>query len=126
MRKLVLGLLLLVAACATTHPGTHRQVVYFQEWSARLDENAQAAVDASAAFVKQHPMGLVTVIGYADPEGSAQANIEVSRARAQMVVDALVAAGVPAARIKREAKGETAYVQNSLESRRVEIVFGGP
>jgi outer membrane protein OmpA-like peptidoglycan-associated protein len=126
MRKLVIGLLLLVAACANQHPGTHRQLVYFTEWSAKLDETAQAAVTASADFVKQHPAGVISVIGYADPEGSSQANLDLSRARAQMVVDALIAAGVPAERIRRDAKGETAYVQNSLESRRVEIVFGNP
>mgnify|MGYP003352092139 CR=1 FL=1 len=74
MRKLVIGLLLLVAACANQHPGTHRQLVYFTEWSAKLDENAQAAVNSSAAFVKQHPVGVVTVIGYA--VGTAVPNIE--------------------------------------------------
>jgi len=126
MRHLILGLLLLVAACATQHPGTHRQLVYFQEWSYQLDATAQAAVDTSVAFVKRHPTGMVTVIGYADPEGTSAENLKLSRDRAQAVVNALVAAGIPEARIKREAKGKTEFVQSSLESRRVEIVFGGP
>ncbi len=128
MRRLAAACLLIVlAACAPADPdpGTHRGLVFFQEWSANLDEEGQGAVDAAAAVVKRHPGVPVTVIGFADPEGSPQANIDISRLRAQVVVDALIKDGVPAAQIIRQAKGATAFVSTSLESRRVEIVVNG-
>jgi cytochrome c oxidase subunit II len=119
-------LLLALAACAQPADNVpSRQLVFFQEWSARLDPEATDAVNAAATFVKTHPGAPITVIGYADPTGSPQANIDISRARAQVVTDALVKAGVPAERITRQANGATAYIATSLESRRVEIVVGG-
>lgn len=122
-RFAALCLMLLLAACAQPQDsGARRQLVFFQEWSAAMDQEAQDAVNAAAAVVKANPTSPVTVIGYADPEGSPQANREISRLRAQVVTDALVKAGVPATQITREAKGSTAFVGTSLESRRVEIV----
>jgi outer membrane protein OmpA-like peptidoglycan-associated protein len=124
-RTVVLCLLLLVAACGG-RLGPQRYVVYFEQWSAALGEEASEAVDSAAKWVKEHPAAPVTVIGYADPEGSDAANLALSRTRAEIVVDALVRAGISAARIRREAKGETRFVLNSQESRRVEIVVGTP
>lgn len=126
-RFAVLSLLIALAACASVAPysGVHRHLVFFQEWSANLDAEAQGAVDAAAAIVKAHPGVPVSVIGYADPEGSPQANIEISRLRAQVVVDALVKDGVPAEQITRQAKGATSFVNTSQESRRVEVVVNG-
>lgn len=124
MRRLTaLCLMLVLTACAAPQDaGARRQLVFFHEWSAGLDQEAQDAVNAAAAVVKANPASPVTVIGYADPEGSPQANRDISRARAQIVMDALVKAGVPAGQITREAKGATAFIGSSLESRRVEIV----
>lgn len=125
-RFAVICLLLVLSACATDRdPGVHRHLVFFQEWSADMDQEAKDAVAAASAVVKRHPGVPVTVIGYADPEGSSQANRDISRLRAQVVVDALVKDGVPAAQITRQSKGATAFVATSLESRRVEIVVNG-
>jgi cytochrome c oxidase subunit 2 len=120
-------LVLLISACATDpHPGPHRQLVFFEEGSAGLDAQSQAAVNAAAAFVKQHPALPIMVTGYADPVGSLEANVVLSRARAQAVIDALVKAGVPAALITSQARGETQFVATSQESRRVEIAIDVP
>jgi outer membrane protein OmpA-like peptidoglycan-associated protein len=64
------------------------------------------------------------VIGFADTVGSAQANIDVSRLRAQVVADALTANGIDAGRIQRAARGATQFELSAQESRRVEIVVG--
>ncbi len=64
------------------------------------------------------------VIGFADPVGSAQANIDVSRLRAQVVTDELTANGIDAGRIQRSARGATQFQLTAQESRRVEIVVG--
>jgi outer membrane protein OmpA-like peptidoglycan-associated protein len=67
----------------------------------------------------------VSVSGFADPEGSQRANIDISRTRAQVVVDQLVRDGVARDRIRLTAHGPTDYTQTSLESRRVEIAVAG-
>ena len=126
-RFAAISLLLILAACTPAqHAGQQRQVIYFQEWSASLDGQAGDAVSAAADFVKQHPGVPVVVIGYADPDGSPAANKDISRVRAQVVYDALVKAGIPAAEITRKAAGSTAFINNSQESRRVEIVIDAP
>lgn len=119
-------LLITLAACAKApDPGVHRHLVFFQEWSANLDAEAMDAVNAAAAIVKRHPGVPITVIGFADPEGIPKANRDISHARAQMVTEALVKAGVPTAQITPAAKGATAFVSTPLESRRVEIMVNG-
>jgi outer membrane protein OmpA-like peptidoglycan-associated protein len=126
-RFAAIALLLTLAACAPPQDSaTRRMPVFFQEWSANLDQEATDTVNAAASVVKEHPGWPVSVIGFADPEGSPQANRDISQLRAQVVTDALVKAGVPAAQITRSARGATAYVSMSLESRRVEIVVGTP
>jgi outer membrane protein OmpA-like peptidoglycan-associated protein len=119
-RVFALALLLGLGACADQGP---RQtfLVFFEEWSAQIGPQAQGSIAASADYAKRHPNGAITVVGFADPTGSAQANIDISRLRAQVVTDALVANGVDPARITRQARGATSFEQSSLESRRVEI-----
>jgi outer membrane protein OmpA-like peptidoglycan-associated protein len=127
MRRLAaIAILLLAAACAAP-PGPQRQVVFFDEWSAALDSHALGVVKAAAEAAMKQANAPVTVIGYADPEGSPEANIAISRARAENVVAELVKAGLPAGRINRQARGATAFTGTApVESRRVEIVIGAP
>jgi outer membrane protein OmpA-like peptidoglycan-associated protein len=126
MRRLLsLVALLTVTSCASaTGGGEHRYVVFFQEWSAQLDPAAKSAVAGAADEAKAHPTGKIMVIGFADTVGSAQANIDVSRLRAQVVADALTANGIDAGRIQRAARGATQFELSAQESRRVEIVVG--
>ena len=122
-----IGLALFLACCAPIDPdpGVHRLPIFFQDWSTSLDHEGLAAVAAAAETVRRHPMVPVTVIGYDDPEGSMQENLALSRERAQVVMDALVLAGIPASQITRQARGATDYASASWESRRVEIVVNG-
>jgi outer membrane protein OmpA-like peptidoglycan-associated protein len=125
MRRLLAGCLLLaLAACAEQLPtsGT-RFPVFFETWSAAIDPAATRSIQAAADLAKQNPTARVVVVGYADPTGSAQANLDISRARAQMVADALVQNGVPAERIRRAGKGEAPVIGDLQESRRVDIII---
>ncbi len=126
-RRLMLGLMLALAGCTITPPAdAPKLVVFFQPWSADLDDAGKAAIANAGTWARNNPTQMLLVTGYADPEGSPEANIAISRARAQVVVDALVAGGVPPARIKRQGKGETKFIEDSLESRRVEITAFTP
>ena len=132
MRRLLAFACLLAAlgGCAAlmgpSAPGPMQKfVVFFPEWSAGLDGPAQAVITAAADAAKQTGNAPVTVIGFADPTGSAEANVYMSRTRAQVVTDALVQDGVAAGRIHRSARGETNFTATSQESRRAEIDVGG-
>ncbi|MBX9751552.1 MAG: OmpA family protein [Roseococcus sp.] len=94
--------------------------IFFEAWSALLEEPAQVALRETAERIKARPRVPVLVVGYADPRGSAEANMILSRLRARVVADALIAAGVPAARIRIIYRGATPGFE-SLESRRVEV-----
>jgi outer membrane protein OmpA-like peptidoglycan-associated protein len=126
MRRVARLLLLTVAACTASVPSApHLFIVFFQEWSAAIDPPAIQAIGAGAQWAKDHPGAVVKVIGYADPTGSAAANDYMSRTRAQVVADRLVADGVDRARIVLGAQGATDFTLTSQESRRVEIAIGG-
>jgi outer membrane protein OmpA-like peptidoglycan-associated protein len=99
-----------------------RAVVFFQEWSAQLDDAAKGVIADAAEWAKQHPDAPVRVLGYADPTGSKEANRLLTLLRAQMVIDALESDGVDAARMQREGEGSVNYADSSQESRRVEII----
>ena len=94
--------------------------IFFEAWSALLEEPAQVALGEAAQRIKANPRVPVLVVGYADPRGSAEANMTLSRLRARVVADALIANGVPARRIRILYRGATPGFE-SLESRRVEV-----
>ena len=99
-------------------------VVFFQEWSAAFDQPAQAVIAAAAKTAAVSQTDPVVVTGYADSIGSGRANELVSALRAQLVVDALVDAGVPAVRIQQKAVGGVGFSLSPQESRRVTVSIG--
>jgi outer membrane protein OmpA-like peptidoglycan-associated protein len=118
--------LLTLSACALFGPSGQRSIVFFTGSSAQLDDAAKAVVVGAADWAKRHPDMPVVVASYADPYGSAQANAAFTRLRAQAVIDALVADGVPPARIQRQDIGSVGFQLDAQESRRVEITIGHP
>jgi outer membrane protein OmpA-like peptidoglycan-associated protein len=100
-----------------------RFVVFFQEWSAKLDDNAQAVVAQAAEYARAHPAQFAHVNGFADPTGSRKANTLLTELRAQVVMDQLRQDGVPATHIVSRGHGSVGFALSSQESRRVEISF---
>jgi outer membrane protein OmpA-like peptidoglycan-associated protein len=117
-------LLLLPAACGFLGADTPEHVVYFQARSAELDQAARGVIANAARQAQQNPQAPVNIVGYTDSAGSPQADVVLSRRRAQAVADALVAGGVPASRLVRLGRGQTG-ADPGLASRRVEIWIGG-
>ncbi len=103
---------------------TQKVVVYFQEWSAAMDDSALASIAKAASYAKAHPGLPIHVAGFADPTGSKQANILMSELRAQVVVDQLVTDGVAPHSIGQIGHGSVQFALTSQESRRVEISVG--
>lgn len=122
MRRWSLVVVLLVAGCALftqEHYG-----VFFQPKSAALDDKAKQIIATLAEKAKQRPGAIVTVSGFAAPQGSVPDKMKLSAERARVVADALTADGVPPDRIVRRAEGGVDYSVDSQESRRVEITLG--
>jgi outer membrane protein OmpA-like peptidoglycan-associated protein len=129
MRRLGLLLLLLCAATSSTRAAdvpAQKFVVFFQEWSAALDDSAQSVITRAADWVKSHPGNVAHVNGFADTTGSKEANILLSELRAQVVVDQLQTDGVDPARVKQRGHGSVQFALTSQESRRVEISISRP
>jgi len=80
--------------------------VFFQPFSAALDQPALATIASAAQEAKAKPDARVLVTGAADSVGSSKANKYLSETRAQVVADALVADGVARGRIHLRAAGE--------------------
>ena len=124
MHRLGLALLLCVAATGSLRAADSpppKFVVYFQEWSAALDDPAQSVISQAAEWMKSHPGGVAHVNGFASTVGSRQANILLADLRAQIVVDQMVSDGLAAMRIKQRGHGPVPFALTAQESRRVEI-----
>ena len=127
MHRLGLVLLLLVAATGSVDAADPPQnfVVFFQEWSAAIDDPALMVIAQAAQWVKAHPGDVARINGFASPTGSKQANILLSDLRAQVVVDQLISDGVDAGRLRQRGHGSVQFALSAQESRRVEIAIGG-
>jgi len=131
-RFLILGAFIALAGCAelsppppleTTAPATP---VFFQPYSATLDQPAIAAIAAAAAAAAARPEAKIIVLGAADAGGNTDANILLSKTRARIVADQLIADGVGPSRIHARGLGEQSAMEASAQSaRRVLIRIEG-
>ena len=81
--------------------------VYFDSNSAAVNARGQMIVKNVAYVVANNDTTRVTVIGKTDRVGVPSANMALAQRRADAVREALVAAGVPPARIDTSWTGET-------------------
>ena len=111
---LILGL----SACATVKSGRDRIVraparcvdqtvqIYFEPDSAEVTKEGRAVLNMAATESKACTVTGVDVLGLADAVGTPDANLELSKRRAQAVTETLTAAGLPAAEFKVGAAGQ--------------------
>ena len=126
MPRLALLLLAILLSPGLAHAADAPQkfVVFFQQWSAALDDSAQDVITHAADLAKAQPTAVVHVNGFADPTGSKRANELLTDLRAQMVADQLQTDGIDPKRIRQRGHGSVQYALTSQESRRVEISIG--
>ncbi len=102
--------------------------VFFQPFSAALDQPALNTIATAAKFAGNYPDAPILVVGAADTVGGTKANELLSETRAQVVADQLVADGVAQSRITEKGLGETTTPGSALPtqfSRRALIRIGG-
>ena len=102
----------------------------FASGSADLSGDEAASLRDLAGYLGRMPDARVLIVGHTDVSGGLQANIVLSRQRAQSVVDRLIAAyGVNPAQISAEGVGPLAPLTTNLtpegreKNRRVEAVL---
>ncbi|PXW29364.1 cytochrome c oxidase subunit II [Paraburkholderia caballeronis] len=95
--------------------------IYFDTGKSTLPADAQAAIQAAADYAKAHPDAKFALSGYTDATGSADANAELAKRRAQAVRDALKAAGIAEDRIILKKPETITGGSDAKEARRVEI-----
>ena len=104
-----------------------RFTLYFVEGKDELTDDSKAAVDAVLAAIARRPFPDVLVVGHTDSVGSDAVNDPLSRQRAAVMRQALLARGLPADNIsvagrgKRELVVPTADNVSEPRNRRVEI-----
>jgi len=103
--------------------------VLFYTGQARLLPAATHSLDQLAEAFKADPLRKASIEGYTDSVGNADYNLGLSSRRADAVMTALVAHGVPADRLHTQAFGEESPVASNdtaagrQMNRRVEVVF---
>jgi outer membrane protein OmpA-like peptidoglycan-associated protein len=137
---IILAVGLSLAGCATSFSGRDRIVkatprcadqtaqIYFEPFSAEVTKEGRAVLAAAASQSQPCKVTSVEVLGLADNVGGdVNANLELSKRRAQSVTNALTAIGLPAADFKLNAVGEAGAATSKGESkplrRRVDIVL---
>ena len=100
----------LPAPCVGTFQATAERecprFVFFDSGESEFRRDWERELDAIAARLQALPGSRLLLIGRSDASGPAGANLRISRARATLVRDALVARGVPLDRIDLQATGE--------------------
>lgn len=90
----------------TKHSASLEQTVTFRQGKSTVDPSQQPNVERVATFLKNHPEATVSIKGYASPEGSAEINAKIAKARAEAVKTILVNKyHIAPARIEAEGQG---------------------
>lgn len=101
--------------------------IYFAESQAQLTDAARQAISMTASQVQGCDIRSVQVLGLADAQGTAEANLTLSERRARATSEALVRAGLPIPAFSVAAAGDvgatTAEGLREPLRRRTEVVI---
>ncbi len=109
-----------------------RDAIRFEPASAVLLPSSYPVLDDVAEALKADPEPIVRVEGHTDSAGSEATNLQLSKERAEAVIDYLVGAGIPRPRMRAVGFGESRPVDTNRTStgrarnRRVEFHFETP
>jgi len=106
--------------------------INFKTNSARIEDYSINKIDLFADFLLKNRGSFVKIVGHTDSRGSDKHNMELSLARAESVMRALIARGVSASRLSTEGKGESqplapnTTVEGRAMNRRIEAILSYP
>jgi OOP family OmpA-OmpF porin len=102
--------------------------IRFEPSSTKLDPDSIALLDRLIEIALRCPTANIEVAGHTDGDGEDGFNQELSQKRAQVVVDYLVKAGLPASRFTAVGYGSTQPIagndtdQGKAQNRRIEFL----
>ena len=99
--------------------------VFFAQWSAMLDDEAQTVIRSAAAWAAEHGTGEVALVRYLGA-GSAPMLADLANLRTGLIEAQLAAQGVDPARIVRETRDPASVPGMTEESQRVDILVRDP
>ena len=110
-----------VAATPTKAPATLREEIYFS--SGKAEVSRKTALERAVRWMQANADKHVVIEGHADPTGTPERNMDLSRRRAEAVRDHLVEAGIDGSRIEVAPHGDTRlkYGRTDSRNRRVAI-----
>jgi outer membrane protein OmpA-like peptidoglycan-associated protein len=82
------------------------QTIQFVNGSAAIERNSEPLLNALASALGPCQNTRVAIIGHTDAAGGTARNLRLSEERANMVVEALIARGIPASRLQPRGMGE--------------------
>ena len=129
--RLVMFLAALVAsttASAQTAPSATAQanprfLVYFDEFSAFLSDEAKTVIADAAKRARESGARRIVVQARASATGTAETNKYLAQTRSSIVTDQLEADGIGRAMIQQEPIGQTGSSDPSVYNRRVDIIL---
>lgn len=124
LRLAFAAVLLTLGGCSLFAKQPHYSI-YFEPYSAALEDQAQATLHNAADYAKANPNQPIFVTGYAAPPDPGKDVDGLSAQRAAAVSNALTGDGISADRIFIRANGVTdPGVMPDVAVRRVDIRFG--
>ncbi len=84
--------------------------IFFDSNKSILRKESNVEIEKLAALMKEYPEVVIEVSGHTDSKGNDAANMTLSQARSQAVVNALVKKGIPKTQLIAKGYGETAPV----------------
>jgi outer membrane protein OmpA-like peptidoglycan-associated protein len=119
-------LVVATAASAQTAPNATNQtrfLVYFDEFSAFLSNEAKTIIADAAKRAREAGAHRIVVQARASATGTAETNKYLAQTRSSIVTDQLEADGITRAMIRQEPIGQTGSNDPTVTDRRVDIVL---
>ena len=125
---MILAALVSTAASAQTAPsaanqGGARFLVYFDEFSAFLSNEAKTIIADAAKRARETGAHRIVVQARASATGKAETNKYLAQTRSSIVTDQLEADGIARAIIQQEPIGQTGSNDPTVTERRVDIIL---
>lgn len=93
--------------------------IYFETNSDKIRRKSRPTLDKAIAVLEKFPEVKIEVVGHTDDRGSREYNIDLSKRRAQAVVDYLVKGGIDASRLRSRGAGpDEPRVENDSKANR--------
>jgi outer membrane protein OmpA-like peptidoglycan-associated protein len=110
-------------APTATNAETPRFLVYFDEFSANLSDDAKTVIADAAKRARESGAKAIVVQARASATGTAETNKYLAQTRSSIVTDQLEADGIARTMVRQEPIGQTGSSDPTVYNRRVDIIL---